>query len=132
VRPTRRLAAVWLLVGPVVVSACGSGNQASSATTSVTGQGVTNVSALCATGLLPEYKYIVRAWLGPGVYPRAFEATTENILQCPDQGPEGGPTPIPGECTQWALAASNPGYNVNAYPAPPLNDVVAQVGSGCP
>jgi hypothetical protein len=37
----------------------------------------------------------------------------------------------PGECTKIALANDNPGYNVLAFPAPPLKDVIAQAGPGC-
>jgi hypothetical protein len=36
-----------------------------------------------------------------------------------------------GDCTQIALASDNPGYDVNATPAPPLLKVITQVGSGC-
>jgi hypothetical protein len=37
-----------------------------------------------------------------------------------------------GECTTIALASSNPGYDVNEVPAPPLKDVIASAGPGCP
>jgi hypothetical protein len=37
----------------------------------------------------------------------------------------------PGECTTIALASDNPGYNVNAVPAPPLKDVIESAGPGC-
>lgn len=36
-----------------------------------------------------------------------------------------------GECTTIALASSNPGYDVNAVPAPPLKDVIESAGPGC-
>jgi hypothetical protein len=36
-----------------------------------------------------------------------------------------------GECTTIALASDNPGYNVNATPAPPLKDVIESAGPGC-
>jgi len=37
----------------------------------------------------------------------------------------------PGECVQIAKASDNPGYDVNATPAPPLTDVIQQVGPTC-
>jgi hypothetical protein len=37
----------------------------------------------------------------------------------------------PGECTTIALASDNPGYDVNAVPAPPLKDVIESAGPGC-
>jgi hypothetical protein len=36
-----------------------------------------------------------------------------------------------GECTSIALASANPGYNVNASPAPPLRKVLMRAGPGC-
>jgi hypothetical protein len=36
-----------------------------------------------------------------------------------------------GECTTIALASDNPGYNVNAVPAPPLKGVIESAGPGC-
>ena len=36
-----------------------------------------------------------------------------------------------GECTTIALASSNPGYDVNQVPAPPLRDVIESAGPGC-
>jgi hypothetical protein len=42
----------------------------------------------------------------------------------------GAPTEA-GNCTQVALAASNPGYDENATPAAPLKKVIAEAGPGC-
>jgi hypothetical protein len=42
----------------------------------------------------------------------------------------GAPTEA-GNCTQVALASSNPGYNPDATPAPPLKHVIAEAGPGC-
>jgi hypothetical protein len=36
-----------------------------------------------------------------------------------------------GECTTIAWASDNPGYDVNAVPAPPLKDVIESAGPGC-
>jgi len=36
-----------------------------------------------------------------------------------------------GECTSIALASANPGYNVNASPAPRLHRVLMRAGPGC-
>ncbi len=38
---------------------------------------------------------------------------------------------VPGTCTQVGYVADNPGYDVNADSAPPLDNVVAQVGPAC-
>jgi hypothetical protein len=35
----------------------------------------------------------------------------------------------PGYCVQIAMAASNPGYNVEAKPAPPLKKIIASKGA---
>lgn len=40
-------------------------------------------------------------------------------------------TTAAGYCTQLARSADNPGYDVKAFPAPPLRNVVAQVGAAC-
>lgn len=39
--------------------------------------------------------------------------------------------PFEGDCVTVAYASSNPGYNLDADPAPPLNDVIASAGPGC-
>lgn len=36
-----------------------------------------------------------------------------------------------GECTTIALASSNPGYDPDAVPAPPLKHVIEAAGPGC-
>jgi len=36
-----------------------------------------------------------------------------------------------GECTTIARARANPGYDVNATPAPPLRRVIMSAGPGC-
>jgi hypothetical protein len=38
---------------------------------------------------------------------------------------------LAGDCTQIALASDNPGYDVNAAPAPPLKHVANEVGPAC-
>jgi hypothetical protein len=37
----------------------------------------------------------------------------------------------PGDCTEVKWASSQPDYNTNADPAPPLKDVVEEVGPAC-
>jgi hypothetical protein len=39
--------------------------------------------------------------------------------------------PGAGNCTQVGYVAENPGYDVNATPAPPLEDVAAETGPAC-
>lgn len=39
--------------------------------------------------------------------------------------------PFGGDCVTVAYASSNPGYDVDSDPAPPLSDVIAQAGPGC-
>ncbi|ATL69997.1 hypothetical protein [Nocardia terpenica] len=36
-----------------------------------------------------------------------------------------------GHCSKIAWADDNPGYNENAHPAAPLNEVIAEVGPAC-
>lgn len=38
---------------------------------------------------------------------------------------------VPGTCTQVGYVADNPGYDVNADSAPPLDNVIDQVGPAC-
>lgn len=79
------------------------------------------------------FDYIVR-YVDPGVMPpSAAEIGNVDYTTCSDtlssfQQQFGD---IPGECAQLALASDNPGYDVNAGSAPPLNNVIIQAGDAC-
>jgi len=73
---------------------------------------------------------------------RSAEAGTPAIAQLIGNVDLGNCTPTlkdfartagqgPGECTTIARARANPGYDVNAVPAPPLRRVLASAGPGC-
>jgi hypothetical protein len=39
--------------------------------------------------------------------------------------------PGPGQCTQVGYVKDNPGYNPDATPAQPLNEIAAESGASC-
>jgi len=78
--------------------------------------------------------YIIR-YIDPGVTsPTAAEIGNVDEGNCTDtlstfQQNYGN---TPGECVQIAKESDNPGYDVNGSgPAPPLKDVIMQVGDAC-
>jgi hypothetical protein len=66
----------------------------------------------------------------PGLQDSAFRVSDVDIFNCkptldtwrPDQ-PTG-----PGNCSKIAWASDNPGYDFDVRPAPPLKNVIDQVG----
>ena len=85
-----------------------------------------------ACTLKTTYDYIERDAL-PGASAEATEVGNVDLVSCSDtlatfrqQARQAD-----GECTTIALASKNPGYNVDAIPAPPLKDVIMSAGPGC-
>lgn len=135
---TRQLLAISaLLATAAVTAACSSGSPTASAPAATTAAAapaspavVASASAKGCTG--PTFDYIERDDL-PGAQILAQEigncdlATGQDSLANFQQTAGQGA----GECTTIALASDNPGYDVNAVPAPPLKDVIESAGPGC-
>ena len=69
----------------------------------------------------------------PGIHPSAQTLGSEDIVNCQPtitMLQKTSPT-RPGYCTQVAYASDNPGYDLNADPAPPLKHMIAAFGGGC-
>ena len=60
----------------------------------------------------------------------SWNATLRKCLTSAEMMIATAPTEA-GNCTQVAYASTNPGYNPDATPAPPLKKVIAQAGPGC-
>jgi len=78
------------------------------------------------------FDYIERT-TEPGLQPQADEIGNTDYSDCTDSlagfAAEAGQAD--GECTTIALASSNPGYDADAVPAPPLRGVIESAGPGC-
>lgn len=87
-------------------------------------------SASCK--LKTTFDYIVRDDL-PGASVQAQEIGNVDLANCTSSLADFAATAgqADGECTTIALASKNPGYDVNAVPAPPLKDVIESAGPGC-
>ena len=114
-------------------AACSSGSPAASAppaTSAAATAAAASASVKGCTG--PTFDYIERD-ADPGAQTLAQEigncdlATGQDALVTFQQTVGQAP----GECTTIALASDNPGYDVNAVPAPPLKHVIESAGPGC-
>ena len=89
-----------------------------------------HASPACKRSLLPAY--IIRDD-DPGASIMADEIGATDEENCTSSLADFAATAgqASGECTTIALASSNPGYDVNQVPAPPLRDVIESAGPGC-
>ena len=89
-----------------------------------------HASPACKRSLLPAY--ILRD-SDPGASIMADEIGATDEENCTSSLADFAATAgqASGECTTIALASSNPGYDVNQVPAPPLRDVFESAGPGC-
>jgi hypothetical protein len=78
------------------------------------------------------FDYIERT-TEPGLQPQAGEIGNTDYSDCEDSLADFAETAgqADGECTTVALASSNPGYDPDAVPAPPLKGVIESAGPGC-
>jgi hypothetical protein len=85
-----------------------------------------------ACTLTTTFDYIIRV-VWPPLQPQADEIGNTDYSDCTSSLADFAATAgqADGECTTIALASDNPGYNVNATPAPPLKDVIKSAGPGC-
>lgn len=114
------------------VSACGSGPAPAPAQAAVTHSAAVKAAAPGGCKLKTAFDYIVRDDL-PGASVTASEIGNVDLANCTGSLSDFAATAgqASGECTTIAKASDNPGYNVNAVPAPPLKDVIESAGPGC-
>lgn len=84
------------------------------------------------SALRTTFNYIVRT-TEPGLAASAQEMDNVDRSDCTPTLQDFAQTAgqAQGECTMIARAQANPGYNVNATPAPPLRRLIMRVGPGC-
>lgn len=116
----------------LTLAACSSSASSTSAAAPKASVPVTKASASPSCKLTTTFDYIERDD-DPGASVMASEIGNTDYASCTSTlasfASEAGQAP--GECTTIALASSNPGYDVNAVPAPPLKDVIMSAGPGC-
>lgn len=128
----------WKQTGPalapavlaVVLAACGSGSPSSS--TAAAAAATVQAAPSPACTLKTTFDYILRDD-DPAASVMAQEIGNVDLVNCTDSLGNFAATAgqAPGECTTIALASDNPGYDVNAVPAPPLKKVIESAGPGC-
>jgi hypothetical protein len=89
-------------------------------------------SAPGACALKTTFDYIVRT-TEPGTPAIAQDIGNVDLANCTSSLSDFAATAgtAQGECTTIARARANPGYDVNASPAPPLRRVLLRAGPGC-
>jgi hypothetical protein len=136
------LAVIGLAAWGLVTVFGGSGNKstppAAAPAVAVSGSHAASAKAKAKAAPSPSctrtttFDYIERT-TEPGLQPQADEIGNTDYSDCTDSltnfQAEAGQAD--GECTTIALASSNPGYNADANPAPPLRDVIESAGPGC-
>lgn len=129
---TSILPAVLAAASVVMLAACSSGAASSGAATAPAPTRAAAPSPSASCKLKTTFDYIERDD-DPGAPALAGEIGNVDLANCTpslsDFVAEAGQSP--GECTTIALASDNPGYDVNATPAPPLKDVIMSAGPGC-
>lgn len=125
-RPACAVAAVVLFAAPA--AACSS----ASTPASPAAQAAAKASPSASCKLKDTPTYIVRDD-DPGASVMASEIGNADYASCTTALDSFAATAgqASGECTTIALASSNPGYNLNAVPAPRLKDVIESAGPGC-
>jgi hypothetical protein len=127
----RRLPLAVIAPALLALAACSSGTPAASSGAPPAAVAAPSSSAACKLkDQGPDY--IVRD-MDPGASTLASEVGPVDLADCKttlDDFP-GTAGQGPGECTTIALASDNPGYNVDANPAPRLKHVLMSAGPGC-
>jgi hypothetical protein len=131
----RALAIISLLAASLALTACSSStpSPAPKAAPAAATQAATaspSPSASCALQI--TFSYIVRT-TEPGMPAQAQEIGNVDLGNCTPTLQDFAQTAGQGqgECTTIARAKANPGYDVNASPAPPLRRVLMYAGPGC-
>jgi hypothetical protein len=135
-RTHRLLAIVILSAATITTAACSSSTHAASTASLTSPAALPATTAAAATPAKgctgPTFDYIVRDAV-PGASTIAQEIGNCNVATGQDSLADFQQTAgqASGECTTIARASDNPGYDVNADPAPPLKDVIESAGPGC-
>jgi hypothetical protein len=133
----RTLAAVGIAAA-ILLAACSSSSPAAApvatASTTHAKAAAAHIKATPSPSckLTTTFDYIVRDD-DPGAGVLADEIGNVDYVNCVSSLADFAATAgqAQGECTTIALASDNPGYNVNATPAPPLKHVIESAGPGC-
>ena len=129
-----RTLAAAIAAGVLSVAACGSASSSAppAASASAVAHHAAKPSPSASCTRTTSFDYIERDD-DPGASITADEIGNTDYSSCQDSlttfAAEAGRGD--GECTTIARASDNPGYDVNAIPAPPLKDVIESAGSGC-
>jgi hypothetical protein len=132
------LAAVGIAAAAILLAACSSSSPAAAPTVAATTAHAKAAAAHAkatpslSCKLTTTFDYIVRDD-DPGAGVLADEIGNVDFVNCRPSLDDFAATAgqSQGECTTIALASDNPGYNVNATPAPPLKHVIESAGPGC-
>jgi hypothetical protein len=131
----RLLLAAALTAAALPLAACGAGASSSASSSAPAAPASAPAAAAAASAsckLKTTFDYLERT-TEPGLQPQASEIGNADYAACADSlatfRQEAGQAD--GECTMIAKASDNPGYDVNADPAPPLKDVIMSAGPGC-
>lgn len=129
---TKQILAAALTAGALSVTACGSPSPAPAhAAAAVTSRAAAaHPSPSCKR--TTTFDYIERT-VWPPSPAQADEIGNTDYADCASSLADFAATAgqASGECTTIALAAKNPGYDVNATPAAPLKHVIESAGPGC-
>ncbi len=92
----------------------------------------TPATPAAACKLKVTFDYLVRT-TEPGLAASAQEIGNVDFSDCTPTLQDFAQTAgqAQGECTTIARASRNPGYDVNATPAPPLRRMIMRAGPGC-
>lgn len=137
-RSFRALTLPAALATAVALAGCGSDTTPTAAATSATSAAASPTAASTAASpspscTLPNGQDLIVRDDDPQASVLAQEIGEVDLGNCTSSLDDFQQTAgqAPGECTTIAWAKDNPGYDVNAVPAPPLKDVIESAGPGC-
>lgn len=115
---------------PTAAGATSSASSASASAVKTTAAAPAAPSGSCS---LPDNQDLIVRDDDPGAQILAQEVGEANLGNCTTTLSSFAQTAgqAAGECSTIAWAKDNPGYDVNAVPAPPLKDVIQSAGPGC-
>lgn len=133
---------IWLVLGALLLAGCQTSHPSKIAVRSTTpttsGTNTSTGAADKCRARKPSSGDIIVRMITPGQQPVAqrlggewlWNNTTKTCQSSLEFMISTAP-PGTGFCTQVALASSNPGYKVDATPAPPLKKVLGSKGGAC-
>lgn len=131
---TRRVLAA-VAVSALALGGCSSTSTPAAASAPSTAAVTATTAAASPTGscALPDSQDLIERDDDPGASILASEVGEVDLANCTSTLDDFQQTAgqAAGECTTIAWAKDNPGYDVNAVPAPPLKHVIESAGPGC-